>query len=113
MYVHDRYPGIELAITENGISKMKTGNYDEELDDDYRISYMREHLRGVSRAVAAGLPVTGYFHWSLMDTNELYVNGYAHMFGLLQVRFDKPTLDRIPRKSWYYYQDIIKKGEVN
>ncbi len=113
MYVQNRYPGIELAITENGISRARSGNYEEELDDDYRITYLREHLRGVARAVAAGAPVTGYFHWSLMDTNELYVNGYSHLFGLLQVRFDKPTLDRVPRKSWYYYQQIIAKGEVN
>ncbi len=113
VYVHKRYPDLELIISENGIGRKKSGNYEEELDDEYRISYLREHLRGISRAAAAGLPVTGYFHWSLMDTNELYVNGYAYMFGLLQVRYDKPTLDRVPRKSWYYYQDIIKKGTVN
>jgi beta-glucosidase/6-phospho-beta-glucosidase/beta-galactosidase len=48
-----------------------------------------------------------------MDTNELYGGGYSLMFGLLQVRFDKPTLDRVPRKSFYYYQQVIAQGEVN
>ena len=113
MYCWKKYPGMELIITENGISKAKTGNYEEEVDDGYRINHLREHLRGVSRAISAGAPVTGYFHWSIMDTNELYVKGYSHMFGLIQIRFDKPTLDRVPRKSFYYYQSIIKAGRVN
>ncbi len=111
VYAQNRYPGLELIITENGISKHKWGNYEEELEDDYRIDYLREHLRGVSRAISAGVPVTGYFHWSLMDTNELYGGGYKHMFGLIQVRYD--TLERVPRKSWYYYKQIIAQGEVN
>lgn len=111
MYARDRYPGIEFLITENGISKKKWGNYEEELEDDYRIDYLREHLRGVSRAVAAGAPVKGYYHWSIMDTNELYVRGYEHMFGLIQIRYD--TLERVPRKSFYYYQKIIAAGAVN
>ncbi len=111
MYAKKRYPGTELIITENGLGKQKWGNYEEELEDDYRINYMREHLRGVARAIDAGAPVTGYYHWSIMDTNELYVRGYTYMFGLIQVRFD--TLERVPRKSYYYYQKIIAQCEVN
>ncbi len=111
MYFHNRYPGVELLITENGISRAKSGNYDEDLDDGYRINHMREHLRGVSRAISAGAPVKGYYHWSIMDTNELYVKGYSHIFGLIQVRYD--TLERVPRKSFYYYQKIISENAVN
>ncbi|MBQ5777353.1 MAG: glycoside hydrolase family 1 protein [Oscillospiraceae bacterium] len=113
MYCWDRYPGYEFVISENGLSRKKTGNYDEDLEDTYRINYMREHLRGLSRALRTGAPVTGYFHWSIMDTNELYVRGYSHIFGLIQVRHDKPTLDRVPRPSYYYYQQVIAQGEVN
>ena len=72
---------------------------------------VQKYLRGVSRAVAAGAPVKGYYHWSIMDTNELYVRGYEHMFGLIQIRYD--TLERVPRKSFYYYQKIIAAGAVN
>ena len=113
MYCKKEYPGLELIITENGISRARTGNYEEEVDDGYRINHLREHLRGVSRAISAGAPVTGYFHWSILDTNEIYVRGYSHLFGLVQVRFDKPTLDRVPRRSFYYYQSVIKAGRVN
>jgi len=111
MYTQKRYPGLELLITENGIGKKKWGNYEEELEDDYRVNCLRQHLRGVARAVEAGAPVTGYFHWSIMDTNELYVKGYEFMYGLVQVRYD--TLERVPRKSWYYYQKIIAQCEVD
>lgn len=113
MEMQKRLPGMELMITENGIGKNKWGNYEEELEDDYRINYMREHLRALARAIEAGAPVTGYLHWSLMDTSEIYAGGYSLMFGLAQVRFDLPDKKRIPRKSWYYYQEVIKKGMVN
>jgi hypothetical protein len=95
---------------ENGIGKKKWGNLDEELEDDYRIEYMREHLRSLSRAYKAGAPVRGYFHWSIMDTNELYAGGYNFIFGLTQINYE--TLERRPRKSWYYYQQVIKDGFV-
>lgn len=107
MYLHETYPGKEIIFTENGIGIKKWGNYEEELVDDYRIDYMSEHLRSLSRACKAGAPVKGYFHWSIMDTNELSAGGYTYMFGLNQVRYD--TLERIPRKSWYYYQKVIKE----
>lgn len=113
MYVHKRYPDIELIISENGVGKKKWGNYEEEVEDEYRISSIREHLRGLSRVIEAGAPVTAYFHWSIMDTTEGYGGGYSLMFGLIQVRFDQEDRARIPRKSFYYYQDVIKNNAVN
>lgn len=110
-YLHETYPDKPIFITENGIGVKKWGNYEEELNDDYRIDYMREHLRALSRACAAGVPVKGYFHWTIMDTNELYAGGYQFMFGMTQIRYD--TLERVPRKSWYYYQQVIKQERVN
>ncbi len=113
LYLKDTYPGKDIIITENGIGIKKWGNYDEELVDDYRVNYMREHLRSLSRAIKAGAPVIGYLHWSIMDTNEIYAGGYNFMFGLNQVRYDTPERTRIPRKSWYYYQQVIKESTVN
>lgn len=110
MYLKDTYEGKEIIITENGIGKKKWGNLEQEREDDYRIEYMREHLRSLSRAITAGAPVSGYFHWSIMDTNELYAGGYNHIFGLTQINYE--TLERKPRKSWYYYQQVIKQGMV-
>ena len=64
----------------------------------------------MSRAIQAGVPYKGYFHWTIMDTNELYAGGYNYMFGMTQINYE--TLERTPRKSWYYYQNVIKQGTV-
>lgn len=111
MYLHNTYPGKNIIITENGIGVKKRGNPEEELNDDYRINHMREHLRSLSRAIQAGIPVKGYCHWSIMDTNELRSGGYDLMFGLTQV--DYVTKERRPRKSWHYYQRLIRDGFVD
>lgn len=111
MYLKNRYPGVPIFITENGIGRKKCGDYEKELDDEYRVQYMREHLRALARAYQAGVPVQGYFCWSIMDTNELYAGGYHYIFGLMQVRYD--TLERVPRKSWYYYQKVIANRMVD
>ena len=110
MYLTDKYPGKNIFITENGFGKKKWGNPEEELEDDYRIHCIRNHLRSISRASRAGAPVKGYFHWSIMDTNELYAGGFDYIFGLTQVNFE--TKERRPRKSWYYYQQVIAQNEV-
>lgn len=110
MYLKNNYPGTDIFITENGYGKKKWGNLEEERQDDYRIDYMREHLRELSRACLAGAPVKGYFHWTIMDTNELYAGGYNFIFGMTQINYE--TLERIPRKSWYYYQQVIRQRTV-
>ncbi len=109
--LHQKYPGKHIIITENGISKKKWGNLEEERKDEYRVDFMREQLREVSRAISLGIPVDGYFHWSIMDTNEIYVRGYDHIFGLRQVDFE--TKERFRRDSWYYYQRVIADGAVD
>lgn len=110
MFLKETYPGSDVFITENGFGKKKWGNLEEEREDDYRVDYLREHLRTISRAYQAGAHIKGYFHWSIMDTNELYAGGYNFMFGLTQINFE--TLERTPRKSWYYYQQVIKQGTI-
>ena len=111
MYFKKTYPNTQIFITENGISKRKWGNLEEERHDDYRVRYMREHLREVSRAIQAGANIGGYFCWSIMDTNELYAGGFNYIFGLVQVDFE--TKERYRRDSWYYYQKVIAAGMVD
>lgn len=110
MYLKETYPDKEVIITENGFGKKKWGNLEEEREDDYRVEFIREHLRSLSRAYQAGANIKGYFHWTIMDTNELYAGGYNYIFGLTQINYE--TLERIPRKSWYYYQQVIRQGTV-
>ena len=111
MYFKNTYPGTHIMITENGIGREKWGNFEEERHDEYRVRYMREHLREVNRALQAGADIGGYFCWSIMDTNEGYAGGYRFIFGLVQVNFE--TMERFRRDSWYYYQKVIAEGMVD
>ena len=122
-YVHNKYPDAEIFISENGVSRKRSGygddpkrvidTYEEELEDNYRVNFLREHLRGLSRTIGEGYPVKGYYHWSIMDTTEGMNGGYSLSFGLIQVRFDLPDKPRTPKKSYYYYQNVIKHNEVD
>ena len=110
-YLSEMYPGVDLFVTENGIAAPRDEDPQKDRDDEYRVKYLREHLRAISRAIKAGAPVKGYFHWTIMDTNELYAGGYEYIFGLIQIDFN--TLERHPRKSFEYYKKVIAASEVD
>jgi beta-glucosidase len=75
---------LPIYVTENGIPDAAGGQ---------RESYIRSHVHAVSRAIAEGVPVRGYFYWSLMDNFE-WAEGFAPRFGLYKV--DYATLARAP-----------------
>jgi len=109
-----RYNGAPVLITENGYTYRRKDVYKMNLEDyqhdPERISYIREHIRECSRAIEAGVNLKGYFYWSIMDCWELAM-GFGYPMGLIGVDLD--TLERIPRDSFYYYQQIIKNNAVN
>ena len=77
----------DLIVTENGIATA---------DDTRRVAFIDQALAGVQRCIADGLPVKGYFYWSLMDNFE-WQKGYAMQFGLIAV--DRTTMERTPKPS--------------
>ncbi len=95
IYPHGIYDTLRIAgsygkpvyVTENGIA---------DAEDDQRPAYLVRHLLEVRRAIRAGVPVKGYFHWSLVDNFE-WSSGFYPRFGLY--RFDPRTLRRTPRPS--------------
>ncbi len=66
------------------------------VDDQDRIDYLHDHLAAVHGVIAEGVPVEGYFVWSLLDNFE-WAYGYTCRFGLVRVDYD--TLERIPKAS--------------
>ena len=96
--LHREYDAPPLIVTENGVACA------DELEDDERIAFLKAHLERVFRAIGDGVPVLGYFVWSLLDNFE-WTEGYAKRFGL--VRVDYETLERTPRRSFEWYRDLI------
>ena len=109
--ISNRYGKIPIQITENGAAFQDVYRDGDPtiIQDDDRIYYLRDHLAEVYRAIKNGFNVNGYFYWSLLDNFE-WADGYSMKFGLIEV--DPKTLERIPKKSYYYYQDVIKNGGI-
>ena len=79
-----------LLVTENGIATA---------DDSRRTAFIDTATHGVAECIADGLPVNGYFYWSLLDNFE-WQKGYAMTFGLVGV--DRFTQRRMPKESLAY-----------
>lgn len=94
-----------LYVTENGTAqqaKVEEGK----VHDGFRTTYLEGHLRQVYKALQRGIPVNGYFVWTLMDNYE-WPDGYREesRFGIVYV--DRKTMKRIPKESAYWYKKLI------
>jgi beta-glucosidase len=99
----------EIYITENGCAASDQTSAGGIVDDSDRIMFMRNHLGHLRRATAEGVPVRGYFHWSLMDNFE-WSDGFANRFGLVYVDFR--TQKRTPKLSAAYFREAAAKNAV-
>ncbi len=103
--LHRDWPSIPaFVITENGSAYDDAPNESGEVDDVRRIAYLRAHVASIADAIAAGVPVTGYYAWSLLDNFE-WSFGYAKRFGLVFVDF--VSQKRTIKNSAYEYAKII------
>ena len=95
---HDEYSkGLPIYITENGMAS-DVALVDGRIEDMARLGYLDDHLAATRRAIDAGVPVAGYFVWSLLDNYEWSL-GYDKRFGLVHVDFE--TLKRTPKASYH------------
>jgi len=108
--LHFDYDFPAIYITENGAAFKDKVNADGQVDDPERLSYIKRHLQQVRRAIASGIPVKGYFAWSLLDNFE-WAYGYAKRFGLVYVDYE--TQQRIPKASARWYGQVIRENAVD
>jgi beta-glucosidase len=98
---------LPIYVTENGMANADTVTHGV-VDDQARIDYMARHLGTICAAVAAGVPVKGYFTWSLMDNFEWSL-GYDKRFGLIHVDFE--TLHRTPKASYHALRAALTRDD--
>ncbi len=96
------YPELPIIIAENGMAERRCGKETEsecELrgDRQSRSYFIRQHVGEVQRLRGEGLPLAGYFHWSMTDNYEW--GTYAPRFGIFGIDFESPGLERNPRDA--------------
>jgi beta-glucosidase len=102
--VANEYRPAEVLITENGASYSDGPDEAGRVNDQRRIEYLDLHIEAAREAADQGVPLNGYFVWSLLDNLE-WVSGFSQRFGLVYV--DHTTGTRIPKDSFYWYRDRI------
>ena len=99
----------DIYITENGCSATDVPAADGLVYDTDRIMFLRSYLTQLQRATSEGVPVRGYFHWSLMDNFE-WADGFGTRFGLLYV--DYATQQRTPKLSASFYREVAARNRL-
>jgi beta-glucosidase len=102
--VHNDYAPKAIYVTENGAAFPDVRGHDGSVEDPERQGYFEGYIEAAARAVGEGVPLRGYFAWSLLDNFE-WAWGYWKRFGLIYI--DYRTLERVPKGSFYWYRDLI------
>ncbi|MDF3000799.1 MAG: bglA3 [Bacillota bacterium] len=105
-FLYKRY-GLPIIITENGQSCNDRIFLDGSVHDADRVDFLTRYLIKLQEAAAEGIPLQGYFHWSLTDNFEWH-SGYDERFGLTYIDYD--TQRRIIKDSGYWYRDLIRRN---
>ncbi len=105
--VHRDYGPLPLYITENGAAYDDKLQNDGRVDDSDRINYLHGYFLEAWKALQEGVPLAGYFVWTLMDNFE-WSFGYSKRFGLIYI--DYPTQKRYLKDSAYWYRDVISRN---
>ena len=98
------YPVGKLYVTENGAAFPDIWDGGDTISDPRRVDYLRAHITACAEAIEQGVPLSGYFVWSLMDNFE-WGEGYAKRFGVVYI--DYPTQRRIIKESGHWYAALL------
>ena len=107
--VWDNYHPKTIIVSENGVPVVDKLTADGRVHDHKRIDCLHRHLIQVHRALKKGIPITGYWAWSLMDNFE-WAHGYDKRFGLVYVDYN--TLERTVKDSGRWFAQVIKENSI-
>ncbi len=100
---------LPMIITENGLGMADTLTEDGRVHDDYRIDYLREHVKACALAIEDGVNLIGYSPWSFEDLLSSH-QGFRKRYGFVYINredMDLKDLQRIKKDSYYWYQKVI------
>lgn len=106
--IQQDYAPRQIMVSENGAAFTDQWDGNKHVPDTRRVQYLRDHIRALEEVYAKGVPLCGYFVWSLLDNYE-WTEGYSKRFGLVYV--DYATQRRIIKESGYWYAAFIA-GQV-
>lgn len=107
--LYDRYQK-PLFLVENGLGAVDEPNEQGEIEDDYRIAYLREHISAMGDAIGDGIPLMGYTSWGCIDLVAASTGEMSKRYGFVYVDKDdagKGTLTRRRKKSFWWYKKVI------
>jgi beta-glucosidase len=105
------YPLKAVYITENGTAVTDGIDIDNRVRDSRRIQFLQDYIASVSKAIVDGVPVKGYFVWSLMDNYE-WSHGYSRRFGIIFVDYEN-NQRRVIKDSARWYSNVIRRNGYN
>lgn len=112
--VYARYH-LPIIITENGLGAKDYIDENGQINDDYRIDYLRKHIENMHEAICSGVEVLGYYTWSAFDLISTH-QGFDKRYGFIYVNrdnYDLKDLKRYKKKSFYWYKELIERnGEI-
>ncbi|WP_421038693.1 glycoside hydrolase family 1 protein [Streptococcus hyointestinalis] len=109
--VRDHYGNIPCYISENGMGvegEERYINANGQIEDDYRIDFIKDHLRYLHQAIQEGANCLGYHLWTCMD-NWSWTNAYKNRYGLIAVDLDKEG-KRTIKKSGYFFKTLAEQN---
>ena len=111
----DRYQK-PLFIVENGLGAVDKVEDDGSINDEYRIVYLREHIKEIKEAIADGVDLIGYTPWGCIDLISASTGEMKKRYGFIYVDKDNEgngTLKRSRKKSFYWYKNVIESNGEN
>ena len=101
---------LPMIITENGLGMADTLTEDGKIHDDYRIDYLRSHVKACALAIEDGVDLIGYSPWSYCDLLSSH-QGFRKRYGFVYINredMDLKDLSRIRKDSFFWYQNVIR-----
>lgn len=107
--LYDRYQK-PLFVVENGLGAYDKVEEDGSINDDYRIDYLRDHIKAMGEAIEDGVELMGYTSWGCIDLVSASTGEMSKRYGYIYV--DKQddgsgTLERKKKKSFFWYKNVI------